>query len=72
MVSSDRTTRSSRPDLFRPSTSFACSEFETRMPATQARQRVRPEVAGPMTSSATPFFERLCAGMTIQSNLVRL
>ena len=26
--------------------------------------RVRPEV-GPMINSATPFFERLCAGMTI-------
>jgi hypothetical protein len=40
--------------------------FKTWMPATQASQRVRPEVAGPMTSSATPFFERLCAGMTKQ------
>jgi hypothetical protein len=30
----------------------------------QASQRVRPDVAGPMTSSATPLFERLWPGMT--------
>jgi len=29
-------------------------------------------VAGPMVNSATPFFERLCAGMTIQLNLMLL
>jgi hypothetical protein len=39
--------------------------MKTSMPAIQAGQRVRPEAAGPMTSSATPFFERRCAGKTI-------
>ena len=44
--------------------------FKTWMLATQASQRVRPEVAGPMTSSAMPLSERQCAGMTIQLGLI--
>jgi hypothetical protein len=48
----DKLLRSSWPDLFRPSTSFFCVANKTWMPATQA-------------SEATPFFERLCAGMTL-------
>jgi hypothetical protein len=36
---------------------FVGAAFKTWMPATQA-------------SEATPFFERLCAGMAIRSNFV--
>jgi hypothetical protein len=51
---------------------FDLTVLKTWMPATQASQRVRPEVAGPMTGSATPLFERLRVGMTIQSNFTAL